>query len=110
MASSSSAVIRLSNEDIGGVSMSKRRYQAKEVNQIDWSEVATKLANQVVVLAIDVAKEKFVAALMVASNTGAAAQASAFGAKPVQRVTYRVVLADVKHLQCGAQRQRPVVN
>ncbi len=48
--------------------MSKRRYQAKEVNQIHWSEVATKLANQVVVMAIDVAKEKFVAALMVAGE------------------------------------------
>ena len=45
--------------------MSKRRYRAVYVNRIDWPEQSKRLNGQRVVLAIDVAKEAFVAVLRV---------------------------------------------
>jgi len=44
--------------------MKKRRYRTTEVNQVNWSQLAEQAGEQRVVLAVDVAKVKFVAALM----------------------------------------------
>ena len=48
--------------------MSKHRYQTKKINEIDWSKLAEQIGSHEVVLATDVAKEVFVAALMCASG------------------------------------------
>ena len=48
--------------------MSKHRYQTKKINNIDWRKLAERIGSREVVLAIDVAKEDFVAALMCASE------------------------------------------
>lgn len=44
--------------------MKKRRYRATDVNQMNWAEIAEQAGEQPVVFAVDVAKEKFVGALM----------------------------------------------
>jgi transposase len=44
--------------------MNKRRYHTIDVNQIDWGQISEQAGVQPVIFAIDVAKEKFVAALM----------------------------------------------
>ena len=44
--------------------MSKRRYRSLEFKQVDWSMWAERLSGQRVVLAIDVAKEDFVASIL----------------------------------------------
>jgi transposase len=48
--------------------MSKRRYTAVNCKQVDWSTWAAQIAGQRAVLAVDVAKVKFVAALQVAAG------------------------------------------
>ena len=45
--------------------MNKHRYQAKSLQQVDWAKVARDLEGQRLVVAVDVAKEDFVAALLV---------------------------------------------
>jgi transposase len=44
--------------------MSKRRYQSKEFKSVDWSEVDRRIEGERVVLAVDVAKEDFVATVL----------------------------------------------
>ncbi len=44
--------------------MKKRRYHTTKVNQVNWRQIAEQAGEQTVVLAVDVAKEDFVGALM----------------------------------------------
>ena len=44
--------------------MSKRRYQSKEFKSVDWSEVDQRIESERVVVAVDVAKEDFVATVL----------------------------------------------
>lgn len=44
--------------------MSKRRYKSIEFKQVDWSLLAERIEGERVVLAVDVAKEDFVATVM----------------------------------------------
>ncbi len=44
--------------------MKKRRYRTTNVKHVNWSQIAAQAAEQPVVFAVDVAKEKFVGALM----------------------------------------------
>lgn len=44
--------------------MNKRRYHTTKVNQVNWAQIAEQAGEQPVVFAVDVAKEKFVGALM----------------------------------------------
>jgi transposase len=44
--------------------MAKRRYRSTKVNQVNWVQIAEQAGEQAVVFAVDVAKEKFVGALM----------------------------------------------
>ena len=46
--------------------MSKHRYQTKKVNEVDWEKVGVQADSREIVFAVDVAKEKFVGALMCA--------------------------------------------
>ena len=49
--------------------MKKRRYRTTKVNQVNWAQIAEQAGEQKVVFAVDVAKEKFVAALMKPDRT-----------------------------------------
>ena len=49
--------------------MNKRRYHTTKVNQVNWAQVAEQAGEQPVVFAVDVAKEKFVGALMTPDRT-----------------------------------------
>lgn len=49
--------------------MTKRRYRTTKVNQVNWSQIAEQVGEQKVVFAVDVAKEKFVGALMKSDRT-----------------------------------------
>ena len=44
--------------------MNKRRYQSKEFKSVDWSEVDQRIESERVVVAVDVAKEDFVATVL----------------------------------------------
>jgi len=48
--------------------MSKRRYKCAEFKQVDWREVRDRIAGKRVVVAVDVAKEDFVATLLTADQ------------------------------------------
>ncbi len=49
--------------------MTKRRYRTTKLNQVNWSQIAEQAGEQKVVFAVDVAKEKFVGALMKSDRT-----------------------------------------
>jgi transposase len=49
--------------------MTKRRYHTTKVNQVNWAQIAEQVGEQKVVFAVDVAKEKFVGALMKPDRT-----------------------------------------
>ncbi len=49
--------------------MTKRRYRTTKVNQVNWPQIAGQAGEQKVVFAVDVAKEKFVGALMTPDRT-----------------------------------------
>ena len=49
--------------------MTKRRYHTTKVNQVNWAQIAEQAGDQPVVFAVDVAKAKFVAALMKPDRT-----------------------------------------
>ena len=49
--------------------MNKRRYHTTKVNQVNWAQIAEQAGEQPVVFAVDVAKEKFVGALMTPDRT-----------------------------------------
>jgi len=44
--------------------MSKRRYKSEEFKNVDWNRVESRIEGERVVLAVDVAKEDFVATLL----------------------------------------------
>ena len=48
--------------------MSKRRYKSEEFKNVDWDRVEGRIEGERVVLAVDVAKEDFVATLMEADH------------------------------------------
>jgi transposase len=47
--------------------MNKHRYQAKELQRVDWAQVGNEVCRQRLVLGVDVAKEDFYGALMVSA-------------------------------------------
>jgi hypothetical protein len=49
--------------------MNKRRYHTTKVNQVNWAQITEQAGDQPVVFAVDVAKEKFVGALMTPDRT-----------------------------------------
>jgi len=49
--------------------MKKRRYRTTKVNQVNWAQIADQAGEQPMVFAVDVAKEKFVGALMKPDRT-----------------------------------------
>ncbi len=49
--------------------MTKCRYHTTKVNQVNWTQIAEQAGDQPVVFAVDVAKEKFVGALMKPDRT-----------------------------------------
>jgi transposase len=49
--------------------MSKRRYKGVEFKKVDWNEVRNRIVGERVVVAVDVAKEDFVAAVLDTEQT-----------------------------------------
>jgi transposase len=48
--------------------MSKHRYRSEQIKQLDWNKLSQRLGDQPFVLAVDVAKEDFVAAIVTADR------------------------------------------